>query len=285
MNDQFLHRLRSEPRAEFVTRLKWQLDRPVQTRPRAGRWILGLAIFGTAFALVSPPARQAIHGLFTNTLNNVPTNDTTRPASPGVVGSSVTAAGKANPPRSNVRPAQFEPALPLSRSPELAGTPLPADSQADVKLNAALGDSVMPFSITGRVGGLTPQMQADRAVLLRQGLFRVMGWVMPRLNAAQHADAPVDMKVIAADAVRLQQLTSLIPEVFQQDTRALDTNTRALSIIWNEPLDFRSKVDDLALAADSLARAAASSDEVATGKAISRIENACTACHRVYRGN
>jgi cytochrome c556 len=284
MNDQFLHRLRREPRAEFATRLKWQLDRPVQTRPRAGRWILGLAIFGTAFALVSPPARQAIHGLFTGTVNNVPTNDTTRPESPGVVSSSVTAAGKASP-RSNVRPVQFEPVPPLSRSPELASTPLAADSQAVAKVNASVGDSVAPVLITGTVGGLTPQMQADRAVLLRQGLFRVMGWVMPRLNAAQHADAPVDMRVIAADAVRLQQLSSLIPEVFQQDTRALDTNTRALSIIWNEPADFGSKIDDLTSAADSLARAAAGNDKVATGKAISRIESACTACHRVYRGN
>jgi cytochrome c556 len=271
MNDQFLHRLRREPRAEFATRLKWQLDRPVQTRARAGRWLLGLAIFGTALALISPPARQAIQGLFTNTMNNVPTNDTTRPESPGVVSSSVTVAGKANP-RSNVRPAQFEPAPPA------------ADSPADAKVNASVGDIVAPVPIMG-TGGLTPQMQADRAVLLRQGLFRVMGWVMLRLNAARHADGPVDMKAIAAEAVRLQQLSSLIPDLFQQDTRALDTNTRASSIIWNEPADFGSKIDDLTLAADSLARAAASNDEAATGKALSRIENACTACHRVYRGN
>jgi cytochrome c556 len=284
MNDQFLHRLRREPRAEFATRLKWQLDRPVQTRPRAGRWLLGLAVFGTAFALISPPARQAIHGLFTNIVNKVPTNDTTRPESPGVVSLSGTAVGRASP-RSDVRPAQFEPAPPLSRSPVLAGTPLPADSQADAKVNASVGDVVAPVPITGMVGGLTPQMQADRAVLLRQGLFRVMGWVMLRLNAARHADAPVDMKAIAAEAVRLQQLSSLIPDLFQQDTRALDTNTRASSIIWNEPADFGSKIDDLTLAADSLARAAASNDEAATGKALSRIENACTACHRVYRGN
>jgi cytochrome c556 len=284
MNDQFLHRLRSEPRAEFATRLKWQLDRPVQTRRRAGRWILGLAIFGTAFALVSPPARHAIHGLFASTTNNVPTTDTTRTESPGVVSSSVTAAGKANS-KSNARPAQFEPAMPPSRSPEVASMPPSVDSQADARLNASVGDIVAPVPITGMVGGLTPQMQADRAVLLRQGLFRVMGWVMLRLNAAQHGDAPVDMKAIAASADRLQQLSSMIPEVFHQDTRALDTNTRALSIIWNEPADFGSKIDDLTLAADSLARAAASNDEVATVKAILRIENACSACHHVYRGN
>jgi cytochrome c556 len=284
MNDQFLHRLRREPRAEFAARLKWQLDRPAQTPPRAGRWLLGLAIFGTAFALVSPPARHAFHGLFASTPNTMPASDATRPESPGVVGSSVTAAGQTNP-RPPVRPAQFMPATPLPRVPALVNTPVSADSPADAKTNASVGDIVAPVPITGTVGGLTPQMQADRAVLLRQGLFRVMGWVMVRLNAAQHADAPVDMKVMAADAGRLQQLSSLIPEVFQQDTRALDTNTRASSIIWNEPADFGSKIDDLTLAADSLARAAARNDEVATGKAISRIEIACTACHHIYRSN
>jgi cytochrome c556 len=109
--------------------------------------------------------------------------------------------------------------------------------------------------------------------------------VLLPLNAMRHGAAPVDMKLIAADADRLQQLSAMIPEVFHQDTRALDTDTRASSIIWNEPADFGSKVDDLTAAAAALARAGASSDEVAAAKAIDRIENACNACHHVYRRN
>jgi cytochrome c556 len=283
MNDQFLHRLRREPRAEFATRLKWQLDRPMPTRRRGGRWVLALAIFGSAFALVSPPARHAFHALFESATNTVAADDTARPQAPGIVSSAVAPAGRANQ-RPNIRPAQFEPATPLSRAPALASTPLSADLVAGAKRVGAVGDMVAPVTITG-VGGLTPQLQADRAVVLRQGLFRVMAWVMLPLNAMRHGAAPVDMKLIAADADRLQQLSAMIPEVFHQDTRALDTDTRASSIIWNEPADFGSKVDDLTAGAAALARAGASSDEVAAAKAMDRIENACNACHHVYRRN
>jgi cytochrome c556 len=284
MNDQFLHKLRREPRAEFATRLKWQLDRPVPTRPRGGRWVLGLAIFGTAFALVSPPARHTFHALFESATNDAPVAaDTTRGNAPRLVSSSGPSAGRSNP-TPNVRSVQFEPATPLARAPELASTQPLADSLVSAKAAGAVGDAVAPVSITG-LNGLTPQMQAERAILLRQGLFRVMTWVMLPLNAMRHGQAPVDMKAMAAGADRLQQLSSMTPEVFQQDTRALDVDTRALSTIWNEPADFGSKVDDLTSAAESLARAAASSDEVAAAKAIDRIENACTACHHVYRSN
>jgi cytochrome c556 len=284
MNDQFLHRLRREPPSEFATRLKWQLDRPVPRRPRAGRWLLGLAIFGTAFALVFPPARHALQGLFESATRDAPVaDDTTRRDAPALVNSSGTLAGRANP-RPNVRAAQFESATPLAHAPQLTTTPPAADLPAAATGVGAVGDMIAPVPKMA-ADGMTPQMQADRAILLRQGLFKVMGWVIVRLNAMRHGDAPPDMKAMAAGADRLQQLSSMIPEVFQQDTRALDGRTHALSIIWNEPADFGSKVDDLTLAADSLAQAAASNDQVAAAKAIDRIENACSACHHVYRSN
>ena len=64
MDDQFLHHLRRDPPAGFATRLKWQLDRPTRARPSRARLLLVFAIFGTAFALVAPPARRALVNLF-----------------------------------------------------------------------------------------------------------------------------------------------------------------------------------------------------------------------------
>ena len=63
---QFLHQLRRDPPAGFAVRLKWQLDRPVPTRTSRARLLLVFAIFGTAFALVSPQARRAFGDLFHN---------------------------------------------------------------------------------------------------------------------------------------------------------------------------------------------------------------------------
>src|SRR6202043_7344 len=61
---QYLHQLRRDPPAGFAIRLKWQLDRPVPTRTSRARLLLVFAIFGTAFALVSPQARRAFGDLF-----------------------------------------------------------------------------------------------------------------------------------------------------------------------------------------------------------------------------
>jgi cytochrome c556 len=81
----------------------------------------------------------------------------------------------------------------------------------------------------------------------------------------------------------LATLSSLIPEVFRQDTRPFELITRALDSIWANPQDFGSKADDLTLAANALTQAAASDDDNAARRAIVRVEVACTACHDVYR--
>src|SRR6266704_2692156 len=93
MDDQFLHRLRREPPAGFTSRLKWQLDRPVPARPPRVRLLLVFAIFGTAFALVSPSTRRALDGLFHKTAGIAATPTGERglrqappAASPGVSG-------------------------------------------------------------------------------------------------------------------------------------------------------------------------------------------------------
>ncbi|HEV7715663.1 MAG TPA: hypothetical protein VGO53_08705, partial [Steroidobacteraceae bacterium] len=64
MNDEFLHRLRTEPPPEFAARLKARLDRGARKRAMPWGAIVGVLLFGTAFAFVSPAARHAITALF-----------------------------------------------------------------------------------------------------------------------------------------------------------------------------------------------------------------------------
>jgi cytochrome c556 len=58
MDDQFLHQLRCDPPAGFAHQLKRQLDRFAATRTAAPRLLAAMAIFGTAFVLVTPSSRH-----------------------------------------------------------------------------------------------------------------------------------------------------------------------------------------------------------------------------------
>ncbi len=278
MDDQFLHRLRRDPPAGFATRLKWQLDRPVPARRFSSRLILGLVICGTAFALISAPGRRALSDwLATSTTPPqsappVVSHTGTAPAA----GSALESRGAAGPPP--VGPPRNVSAVPSVPEQVSASASVPADAD---DAHPAGTTRFAPVAIVP--GALqTAEMQAAQAVTLRQGLFRTLGFVMAPLGLMQRG-APVDLGVVRTSAARLQTLSSLIPEVFRQDTRPFAVTTRAAEGIWTDFPDFQSKADDLALASAAVAAAAATSDDIAVHRAIGRIEEACTACHDVYR--
>lgn len=60
MNDDFLYRLRTEPPAHFATALKARLDRAPRRGVQVLRLGLGVLLFGTAFAVVSPAVRHTV---------------------------------------------------------------------------------------------------------------------------------------------------------------------------------------------------------------------------------
>jgi cytochrome c556 len=280
MNDQFLHQLRRQPPADFAIRLKWQLDRPVPMRRFKSRLILGLAIFGTAFALVSPPGRRALGDWFATTTTPAQTAPRERSLPPR----SASSAGMSAKPMASPRAAQphYRSAVPEFDAPQ--STPAPAAPEEQAATNAAQ-PAAMPAAVPVVVAGVpqTPEMQAASAVSLRRGLFLNLGFVMQRLNSMLQRGAPVDMGVIRTGAIRLQTLSAMIPELFHKDTRAFESNTRALEGIWRNPQEFAAKADDLTQATDALAAAAAANDDDAALRAIGRIAAACTACHDVYR--
>jgi cytochrome c556 len=278
MDDQFLHRLRREPPAKFAIRLKGQLDRPIPTRRSPTRLILLLAICGTAFALVSPPGRRALGDWFT-TAPGPP-----QPARPEIASAPPPAAGATSrgpSAPSGDRPRQVA-TLPASPAPLSATVPA-----ADAPQTATLDPQATPRSTFAPVpvvaGSLLqpPEVQAVAAALTRQGLFRTLSFVWGPLTSMQR-NIPLDMGVVRTSAIRLATLSALIPEVFSKDTRPFAVDTRAADSIWSEPQDFAAKADALTLAADALATAAATDDDVDALRAIARIQAACNACHAVY---
>jgi cytochrome c556 len=113
-------------------------------------------------------------------------------------------------------------------------------------------------------------------------LFRLLGWLMQPLYPMARGLVPYDEQRLALTAGRLQQLSPLIPELFQSDTHLAEVATVATPNIWTELGDFDAKADDLTAAADALASATAEHDREAASKAIVQISKACYACHIVY---
>ncbi|MGC1456775.1 MAG: cytochrome c [Steroidobacteraceae bacterium] len=280
MDDQFLHQLRREPPANFAIRLKSQLDRPVPVRRFRSRLILGLAIFGTAFALVSPPARRALGDWFATTSHpQLAPAENPFPRAPSAAAPAGTSRGRISPrPAGLPHYASTEPSIPAPPAAVPAAAPVQNISD-EVQLPAR---ALAPVIIAGSPQQ-TPEMQAAQAVSLRQGLFLNLGFVTGPLISMLQRGTPLDFKVARIGATRLATLSALIPEVFLKDTRPFVSHTRALDVIWTDYPDFESKADELTLAAEVLGSAAKSEDDDATRKAIANVAAACTACHDVFR--
>jgi cytochrome c556 len=260
MDDQFLHHLRRDPPAGFAARLKRQLDQPVPVRPSRTHLIFGLAIFGTAFALTAPPVRHAIVEWLstpTGTSPQATASPSVRPAPRRFAAAPITTTPDSPP------PAVAEP---------IAAEPVPATVTPDP-----------PVSLSSAMLVATDGQRAVAAVATRQGLFRLLAFVMQPLTRMAQDAVPFDARLVAQSADRLQQLGSLIPEMFKADTHMSDASSHALDGIWVTPEDFAAKAEDLTDAANVLAAAAASRDRDAAFKAIRQIAAACAACHASYR--
>ena len=130
----------------------------------------------------------------------------------------------------------------------------------------------------------TPEEQAKEAVLMRQGLFKLMGWNMAPLGAMLRNKMPFDAAVAQKSAQRMEQLSAMIPDVFQADTRKLTgVKTGALEGVWTSKADFTAKANDMNKAAAALSAAAKTGDKGATMKAAAAVGKACGSCHDSFR--
>jgi cytochrome c556 len=129
----------------------------------------------------------------------------------------------------------------------------------------------------------TPEQKAQAAVLTRQGLFKLQGFVFGPVGGMLRG-APFDGKAADKAGASLQVLGGMIPELFATDTHTFtNTPTKARESIWTNKSDFDSKANDLVKAAADLEAAAKSGDEAATKKAAGAVGKTCGACHDQFR--
>lgn len=132
--------------------------------------------------------------------------------------------------------------------------------------------------------GPSPEQQTEQAIVTRQGLLKVLGFYMGPLGGMLKNKVPFDAAKATTSATHIAQLGSMIPDVFQFDTRKNTTvKTKAQDGIWTNQADFASKADDLVKAANALVEAAKSGDKATTLKAAGAVGKSCGACHDKYK--
>jgi cytochrome c556 len=129
----------------------------------------------------------------------------------------------------------------------------------------------------------TPEQQAANATVTRQAVFKLLGWNMDPMAGMLRGTVEFDAAVVQTNAHNIAGLAPMIPDLFANDTREFDVETKAQDRIWTSKADFDMKAAALAEAATAAAEAAAGGDAAATRAAIGRIGQACGSCHDDFR--
>ncbi len=129
----------------------------------------------------------------------------------------------------------------------------------------------------------TPQEQAERATDLRQSVFKLLASNFGPLRAMGRGDIPVDAALAEKAATRVSQLSLMITDYFQFDTRAFELKTEALPVIWEKPDAFAEKAKNLTEAADAVIAAVATGNMNAIKDAAGTVGKNCGGCHDDFR--
>lgn len=148
---------------------------------------------------------------------------------------------------------------------------------------AAVGSLIMASVAMAQGAPQTPEQKSAAAVLTRQGLFKVQGFVFGPVGGMLRG-APFNAAVAEKAGARLEITGGLIPELFATDTHTYTgTPTKAREGIWTNKSDFDAKAGDLVKAAAELEAAGKSGDEAATKKAAQAVGKSCGGCHDQFR--
>ena len=94
---------------------------------------------------------------------------------------------------------------------------------------------------------------------------------------------PFNESVMQTNAVRLEQLASMMADYLSVDTREYNVDTGAKDAIWENFSDVETKIAALNTAAQGLQTAVEAGDESAYRNAIGKIGASCKSCHDDYK--
>src|ERR1043165_6823674 len=115
-----------------------------------------------------------------------------------------------------------------------------------VKMGAAALLALAPLSVSfAQDAPASPEETAQKAVDLRQSLFRVISFNFGPIGGMLKNKVPFDAAVVAKDSARLEALAPMIPQVFNEDTRKFTLKTPSREGIWTNKADFQATADEL----------------------------------------
>lgn len=128
--------------------------------------------------------------------------------------------------------------------------------------------------------GIKPQMDADSFIKYRENLMSNARHYRKNINAILRGKVNADQHLLA-QARALYDLSKMYADVFPEGSGVGDT--RAKVEIWQNPADYREKLDKHVKATAELLQAVESGDKVSAKTALNKVGKSCTACHTVYR--
>jgi cytochrome c556 len=155
-------------------------------------------------------------------------------------------------------------------------------------LNKAIitATTCMAFSSVAVAADVTPAMSekhAKAATQYRQAIFQLVKSNMGPLGGMAKGALPFDESVMQTNAVRLEQLATMMGDYLSVDTREHNVDTGAKDAIWENFSDVETKIAALKSAAQGLQTAVEDGDKSAYRNAIGKIGASCKSCHDDYK--
>ena len=119
------------------------------------------------------------------------------------------------------------------------------------------------------------------AIKYRQAAFQVMSFHSQRVGSMAKGERPFDKTVINQDATVLELLSAQMESAFPPGTDSAPSKTKAE--VWQDPAQFRQKMEDFKLATRKLSEASRSGDLNSIRHAFNQTAQSCKSCHEGFR--
>jgi len=119
------------------------------------------------------------------------------------------------------------------------------------------------------------------AIKYRQGVFQVMGMHSQRIGSMVKNERPFDKAIAENDALIIEMMAKELDAAFPPGSDSQPS--KAKSDIWQDPTQFKKKLDDLKTSSQKLSAAAKSGDIQILRAAFSTTAQSCKSCHEDFR--
>lgn len=148
---------------------------------------------------------------------------------------------------------------------------------------AFLLSSLISFNLAAAAAEQTPEQLAAASVGQRQAVFKLLAFSNGALGAMARG-APFNAEVAIRGTERVAMLAAMIPEVFANNTTAVDgLTTRSSDTIWASQAEFNQLAQDLADGAAQALEILNTQGEAGVRDAVAAIGPKCGACHDRFR--